>query len=170
LASILLISYTQPIAIALHSSLKDRQEYAQNIPIVFPLSISNDHITKSYNSTSVLNNFLDPYYNAVGGDGTGTQFHKLQTSPGSNTWSAWTSIGKELISDPSVIANQDGRLEAFAISSGNQLYHKWQTSAGSNTWSAWHSLGGVIRSDSEVAVARNSDGRLEVFVVKGTQN
>jgi hypothetical protein len=112
-------------------------------------------------------------FGAAGGPVTdpGSLYHKWQSTAGStSSWSAWTSVGGDLISNPSVIANQDGRLEAFVVSSSNELYHKWQTSPGSATWSAWHSLGGVIRSDSEVAVARNSDGRLEVFVIHGTQN
>ena len=84
------------------------------------------------------------------------------------SWSSWVSIGGNVRanSDPVVIANSDGRLEAFVVDGPtNALHHKWQTSAGSNTWSAWHSLGGVIRSDSSPAVASNSDGRLEAFVI-----
>jgi hypothetical protein len=95
-------------------------------------------------------------------------YHKSQTSAGTNSWSSWVSLGGNVRanSDPAVIANEDGRLEAFVVDGPtNSLHHKWQTSAGSNTWSAWHSLGGVIRSDSNIAVARNSDGRLEAFVI-----
>jgi hypothetical protein len=41
---------------------------------------------------------------------------------------------------------------------------------GSNTWaSSWTSLGGGIKADTSPAVARNSDGRLQVFIV-GTNN
>ena len=57
----------------------------------------------------------------------------------------------------------------FVIGANNQLYHKWQTAAGSSTWSGWSPLEGGIKSNTSPAVARNSDGRLEVFVV-GTNN
>ena len=58
----------------------------------------------------------------------------------------------------------------FVVGTNNQLYYKTQSSPNSNTWSpAWTSLGGGIKADTSPAVARNSDGRLQVFVV-GTNN
>jgi hypothetical protein len=163
LTTIFLISQTQPFAIASQSSLKDRQEYAQNIPMVFPLTNNNDHVTKSSHSSLVPNNFLDSYYNAFDNNGTGTQFHQLQTSPGSNTWSEWFSLGGKIATGPAVAVNSDGRLQVFAVATDNQLWFRTQSSAGSATWSAWTSLGGNLKSDP--AVARNRDGRLEVFVI-----
>ncbi len=72
--------------------------------------------------------------------------------------------------DPIVIANNDGRLQVFVVGTNNQLLYKTQSSPNSNTWSpAWTSLGGGIKADTSPAVARNSDGRLQVFVV-GTNN
>jgi glucose/arabinose dehydrogenase len=54
----------------------------------------------------------------------------------------------------------------FAVSAGNnQLYHKSQTSAGSTTWTQWLHLGNAINLRDNPIVARNSDGRLEVFAV-----
>ena len=58
----------------------------------------------------------------------------------------------------------------FVVGTNNQLYYKTQSSPNSNTWSsAWTSLGGGIKADTSPAVARNSDGKLQVFVV-GTNN
>ena len=52
--------------------------------------------------------------------GTNNQlYYKTQTSPGISTWSSiWTSLGGSLRdnSDPTVVPNADGRLDAFAIS------------------------------------------------------
>jgi Tfp pilus assembly protein FimT len=100
-------------------------------------------------------------------------YYKTQTAAGSSTWSSsWTSLGGALRAgtDPVVIANSDGRLQAFVIGSNNALYYKTQTSADSSTWSSsWMSLGGGIKADTSPAVARNDDGRLQVFVV-GTNN
>ena len=45
-----------------------------------------------------------------------------------------------------------------------------QTAADSSSWtSSWTSLGGAIRADTSPAVARNNDGRLQVFMI-GTDN
>jgi F5/8 type C domain len=106
--------------------------------------------------------------------GTNNQlYYKTQSSPNSNTWSsAWTSLGGGLRAntDPIGIANDDGRLQVFAVGTNNQLYYKTQSSPNSNTWSsAWTSLGGGIKADSSPAVAINNDGRLQVFVL-GTNN
>jgi hypothetical protein len=100
-------------------------------------------------------------------------YYKTQTAAGSSTWSSsWTSLGGGLraSTDPAVIANDDGRLQAFVVGTNNALYYKTQTAAGSSTWSSsWTSLGGGIKADTSPDVARNSDGRLQVFVV-GTNN
>jgi hypothetical protein len=106
--------------------------------------------------------------------GTNNQLQYLaQTAAGSSTWSpTWTSLGGGLRAntDPIGIANSDGRLQVFVVGTNNQLYYKTQSSPNSNTWSpAWTSLGGGIKADTSPAVARNSDGRLQVFVV-GTNN
>ena len=93
-------------------------------------------------------------------------YHRWQTTAGSSsTWSAWTSLGGNLVGDPAVALNSDGRLEVFAVSAvNNQLYHIWQTTAGSTTaWSAWTCHG-------DPAVARNNDGILEVFVIGANGN
>ena len=68
--------------------------------------------------------------------------------------------------DPIGIANNDGKLQVFVVGANNQLYYKTQSSPNSNIWSsAWTSLGGGIKADTSPAVARNSDGKLQVFVV-----
>jgi len=106
--------------------------------------------------------------------GTNNQlYYKTQMSAGSSTWSSsWTSLGGGLraSTDPVVVANSDGRLQAFVVGTHNALYYKTQTSAGSSTWSSsWTPLGGGIKADTSPAVARNNDGGLQVFVV-GTNN
>jgi predicted Zn-dependent protease len=106
--------------------------------------------------------------------GTNNQlYYKTQTVAGSNTWSSsWTSIGggPRDGTDPEVIADSDGRLQAFVVGTNNQLYYKTQISADSNTWSSfWTSLGGVTKPDTSPAVAMNDDGKLQAFVV-GTNN
>jgi hypothetical protein len=108
----------------------------------------------------------------TGGDVIGSLFHKWQNSAGSNTWSPYSSLGSSINrnTDSSIAMNTDGRLQAFIVDPNNQLQYKTQTSAGSSTWSSgWTSLGGAIKADTSPAVARNSDGRLQVFVV-GTDN
>ncbi|MGH9985106.1 MAG: matrixin family metalloprotease, partial [Nitrososphaeraceae archaeon] len=89
-------------------------------------------------------------------------------------WSQWSSLDGALRdnSDPVVVANSDGRLDAFVIgSSNNQLYHKSQnTPGGTTSWSQYDSLGGNIAPNTSPALASNSDGRLELFVIAGIPN
>ena len=106
--------------------------------------------------------------------GTNNQLqYRAQTAAGSNTWSSsWTSLsgGVRDRTSPAVVANSDGRLQAFVVGTNNQLYYKTQSSPNSSTWSSsWTSLGGGIKVDSSPGVARNNDGRLQAFVV-GTNN
>jgi hypothetical protein len=99
---------------------------------------------------------------AIGGDQA--VWHSWQTSPGAG-WSAWDSLGEPgtpgftTIGPPAVALNADGRLEAFVVRHGDAVWHIWQTAA-NNGWSSWDLLG----SDPDgLAVARNPDGRLELF-------
>lgn len=67
--------------------------------------------------------------------------------------------------------NQDGRLEVFTTNSSNNLIHIWQTDVANNTWNpSFDNLGGMIDPNSQIAVERNADDCLEVFVIKGYTN
>jgi hypothetical protein len=68
-----------------------------------------------------------------------------------------------IIGNPAVARNSDGRLEVFVIGSDHALYHDSQITAGGITWSGFTKLGGYVISDP--VVAPNSDGRLQVFVI-----
>jgi len=99
----------------------------------------------------------------------GALWHIWQTAAGGG-WSAWSTLGAPAgvnLALPSVGRNQDGRLEVFGIGNFNTLWHIWQTAAGGG-WSTWDSLGTPSGATSlgEPAVARNADGRLEVFVTE----
>ena len=76
-----------------------------------------------------------------------------------------------------VVANRDGRLEAFGVNthlptSQSNVFHMWQTTPG-GSWSGWTLLApGYLTS---IAAGRNADGRLEVvgdnaFVPDGGNN
>jgi hypothetical protein len=101
-------------------------------------------------------------------------YHKWQTSAGSsNSWSWWKNLGSAITirGEPVIASNSDGRLEVFALNAANnQVYHKWQTSAGSNSWSWWKNLGSAITTRGNPIVAKNPDGRLEVFAVNAANN
>jgi hypothetical protein len=67
-----------------------------------------------------------------------------------------------------VARNADGRLEVFMGAGDGGVWHKWETAVG-GTWSAWTSEGspgGGLRGYAP-CLARNGDGRLEVFCVGG---
>jgi hypothetical protein len=93
----------------------------------------------------------------------GSLQHLWQTAP-NNGWSGWAGLGGSGLEAPVVLANLDGRLEAFALDGDGGLVHLWQT-APNNGWSGWDDLGGTDLSS--IAVGRNADGRLEVFALDG---
>jgi hypothetical protein len=66
----------------------------------------------------------------------------------------------------SVIANSDGRLEAFQINAnGTDVWHSWQWPKAGGSWTAWASLGSPSGYSLQYLKAtRNAGGTLEVFV------
>jgi acylphosphatase len=91
---------------------------------------------------------------------------KWQTTPNGGWIEDWYSLGGVIANDVVGVGNnRDGRLEVFVKGADNVLYHKWQTEPNGGWygyWDSWDGFGGVITSN--VAVANNQDGRLEVFV------
>lgn len=101
---------------------------------------------------------------AIGSDGAIKQ--KWQNVPNGGTdWSNWNSFrlqnGSKAV-DIEVARNADGRLEAFAIGSDNQVWQRWQQKVNSK-WAAWTPFG--IKA-SEVDIVQNKDGRLEIFAIR----
>ena len=90
---------------------------------------------------------------------------------------AWQSLGRppgETWPNAVTMArNHDGRLEAAILTPypGGQVYHAWQDRPDGN-WSGWQSLGSPVPFEGTTgpALAANSDGRLEVFVVSEGEN
>lgn len=97
------------------------------------------------------------FYRGAGGD----LVHTAQNTPGGD-WLPHVSLGGFITSNPVAIAHADGRLHVFVLGSDGFLFHQWQTTPG-GAWSNWHWLGAGIRSSSELAVARNTNGRLQLF-------
>jgi hypothetical protein len=100
---------------------------------------------------------------------TDTIAHRWQTKPGqafNHSWSSFSTLAKGT-EMTSVVANKDGRLELFTVTSDNEVLHRWQVSKG-GTWNdGWSSLGrpgGGKQNGSYISAIANHDGRLEVFV------
>jgi PASTA domain len=99
-------------------------------------------------------------------------YHQWETAVGTFSWSGWNSHGadstpgKRFTDHPVVAAGADGRLELFLRGGDQNMYHAWQTSA-SNGWSDWVNEGTAGGGFVTVApaLARNGDGRLEIFAV-----
>jgi hypothetical protein len=96
-------------------------------------------------------------------------WHTWQTAP-NGTWSPWALVAQanlKLSAGPflGINTNADGRLEVFTIDSQGALWQIWQTSPGGG-WSHWSSLDGPSAPQTVgfARVAKNADGRLEVFV------
>jgi hypothetical protein len=110
----------------------------------------------------------------------GQLYYRWQISPGdSYNWSkGWDSLEGYWSPrrTPAIIQNDDGRLEIFMVGVDGRLYHKWQTSRNSTTgvwewYMQWDPLNWAPFEkeqwppSSNPAVIRNTDGRLEVFMV-----
>jgi hypothetical protein len=101
----------------------------------------------------------------------GTVWHRAQTAPNGPGWSDWQSLerpgGKEAAGTPALAQDKDGSLEVFVVRQSDTTV--WHASDHHETgWSGWDSLdkpgGGVSLEPNGIAVASNSDGRLELFV------
>ena len=82
------------------------------------------------------------------------------------TGAVWYSLGGAIGGGLDVVANQDGRLEAFAVGDGRDLVHLWQQTPGTDWSDDWSSLGtptAAINLTGELSAGRNADGRIEVF-------
>jgi len=99
-------------------------------------------------------------------------YHKRQSTDG--IWGAEKQIGSPFLNGKEshnfcVGTNADGRLEVFYIQAGDYtIHHAWQTTPAGEFGDAVPLIGGaggVGRSDGSMAVARNGDGRLEIFHV-----
>jgi hypothetical protein len=87
-------------------------------------------------------------------------------------WSEWASLrgpgGGGTLGPLTVGASADGRLELAANDADEgAVWHAWQTPTAAGGWSGWRSLGkpGGQPAMLGSTLARNSDGRLELFTV-----
>ena len=73
-------------------------------------------------------------------------------------------MGGKITGNPTVVKNVDGKLQVFAVrASDHSLIYKTQISPGSSQqWSKWISIRGQ-QLTTDISVASNYDGRLEVF-------
>lgn len=106
---------------------------------------------------------------AVGANGHLLRRH--QTAPTGGTWSGWEDLGGTF--DPSAIPapflTYDGKQVVFMLDKNGVVQYRMQTSR-LGPWGGWTSLGGgpitggfLNGQNWGVAVARNQNGRLEVF-------
>jgi hypothetical protein len=95
----------------------------------------------------------------------GGLWHNWQTAPPVSyiaNWSGWEPLGGQITSDPAVALSCAGRLEVFALGTGNTLMHIWQTVPHGGPWSAWASLPGEVLTSAPTAIY-DAIGGLEVF-------
>jgi hypothetical protein len=113
---------------------------------------------------------LDGRLEAVMLASDGTLMHKWQTAPNGGWVADWALLGADTFSsDPSVGRNQDGRLEVFAVTDAGAVKHIWQTAPNSGWAASYDTLPTTFTfKNHPVAVAKNQDGRLEVFARKDT--
>src|SRR5215510_6101264 len=129
----------------------------------FVISVSDDGttFTNKLTGTGNLGTAAEKY--ALPG---GTEGRYVRITVNGNTENDWASINDISVFGSATSGGGGGGGGSNAIGT---LFHKWQTSAGGSTWSPYSSLSGDIASDTDLAIAMNNDGRLQVFVV-GTNN
>jgi hypothetical protein len=101
----------------------------------------------------------------------GAVWHCWQSQAGSDTWSPWSSLrapsGEATVNDVMIAPNKDGRLELIAITD-DEIWHRFQPRPDHDPWSPWSSLGSPqedVEFPCRPVVAKNEDGRLELFVM-----
>ena len=88
-------------------------------------------------------------------------------------WSNWGSLGGKLLGYMSGALNtSDETLQIFAKSAGfdsfpshSVVYKRQKPKAEGGGWSDWEGLGNSMWTRTRTEVGRNSDGRLEIFVI-----
>lgn len=106
-------------------------------------------------------------------------YYTVQLSPG-GAFDQWRPMSGAGISSPNVGVNRDGRVQMFVLGSDNRVWYRTQTvPGGAHTWTNWGVLPDIrppcnpgcqsFSAVSKPTVARNDDGRLEVYA-RGTDN
>jgi ligand-binding sensor domain-containing protein/signal transduction histidine kinase len=95
-------------------------------------------------------------------DERGDLRHRWQ-KPSNGDWSAWSSLGGEVLPVIAIANDADGRMAVFAVDRASRaLKVIRQQATNSLSWGNWTSLGGSV--EPPIAAGKNADGRLEVFV------
>jgi len=101
-----------------------------------------------------------------------TMWHAQQDGPNGD-WSDWYPFGKPGRGGPgrpSLKQHEDGRLEVFVATGGDQaVWHRWTTGPGPDDLSDWESLGkpGGRGAEGPVALTMLADGRFMAVVTAG---
>lgn len=119
---------------------------------------------------------------AVAGDGGLYSTRRNRTEPENSAWEPWSNFLGEVGALPQGVVPQqvaaaplsDGRLQLWAVSGQGGLYSTWQLNTDPNaTWAGpWHDflreIGTLPRgAPQQVAAARLSDGRLQLWAIDG---
>jgi hypothetical protein len=100
------------------------------------------------------------------GSSTAEVWHRWQTAPNGDfsPWARMPIFQRRSLTWPfnlQAAANEDGRQELFLVGDNMGHWHIWQT-APNNGWNCWRDE--EHHAHDSIAVARNADGRLEVFL------
>jgi hypothetical protein len=100
---------------------------------------------------------------------TGTMRHSYQPAAGSAGWSTARTVGRapaNLVSNPAVASDQDGRLTVFAVARTGAIVHAWQQpgSPGGWAWGGGAGGGSPGKVTGDPAAALEPDGSVGVFI------
>jgi hypothetical protein len=103
----------------------------------------------------------------------GTIRHAWQHPLGTTEWTPTVAVGESpsnLVSNPAVTADQDGRLTLFALNRGGQVIHAWQHEGAPNDW-LWGGptgSGDPGRLTGDPAATSGTGGIVAVFAETGS--
>jgi subtilisin family serine protease len=93
----------------------------------------------------------------------GMLYHRSQASLSTNAWTPRSYLQPNYANAVAAEAGADGRLQiAFTNRRDESVWHRSQAFVDSDNWYSWSSMNGLLTA---VAMARDSDGRMELFGV-----
>jgi len=84
-------------------------------------------------------------------------------------WSGWHSLGGNFFTNPAIGQDHAGQLHVFVVSTAGAMYHYWHNPPAAGGGWGVASLGSPAPglTGNSPAVARNTDGHLEIFASSG---
>jgi hypothetical protein len=81
----------------------------------------------------------------LGTDGIGDVWHRTETAPGSNLWSAWDALDSKTLRHIGAETNALGQVEVIGVDQDGNIWQTQQTSANGTSYAPWRQIDGQFR-------------------------